>query len=1177
MKKRIVSIILVMALIASSVFTSSSKGKAATALDVGNNASSVYGAVSEIRGVNFDAGHIKYSGNIGEIKWGIDSSGVFAFYHSDATPYKRIKTAADFTPFEAPKDVPWYPYRSEIKYITLANLDSFISIGNMDYYFYGCQNLLGVVMLPPAASSMNYTFYNASSLQSFGCTMPVTRRMTSCFQGCQSLNADIVFTGMPDECSNAFLNSPARVVVPAEIYSVDSKLANTSKCREYHSTHKQELTLYGISRTTGKLVGECQSDSYFSTIRYGQKISDAEYGSTGGMRFAYAYGNSDFLHSVYLPAGVSRVMKQSVSESSVMDAGVYSDFMDVTLRPIASSLSSNVICPAEFYHTSYKSLVVERCPVEACEISLSAGTFTYDGTSKTPTVTITNPYNGVVLAKGTDYTISYQNSVNTGTAQLTVTGIGNYTGTVTRTYTITNADLSGGVSASGYSGKYDGGMHGVSVQVKNPSSGTTIKYGTSSGNCTLSASPVYQDVGNYTVYFQVSAPNYNTYTGNAAVRIEPKAITACSVQKIAARIYNGKAQLPEPVVSDGGKVLEKGKDYTISHTNNINVGMAQVNITGKGNYTGTTSVSFSIEAMSMDGREEKMLLEQENYTYTGEEIHPKVQIWDAEGMLLTESKDYTLTYSHAVNAGTAEIQAVFKGNYIGSIRKSFKIQPVGVTDAMLTEDEFIYNGKEHCPLVHDYKEGVDYEISYQHNTDAGTASAVIGFQGNYTGTVIKEFVIHPRKVEMTLEFPESQEMVYHEDLTVSESALSIIENEWGRFEWMNPEAHAIVKNEGYLVRFIPHDTKNYDWSEIEDWDEKEKAVIRTVALTVRKASGRLTGVQTRALAEGDCLGDSEILWEEGYGKLSWSEPEQKVTPEISEYPMDFAPNDTENYDWSKIGEWKEKKGVYQITGSVTVIANPIASSIEEGEKLSASVLSSSQSGAVYEWESPEFIVTKQDEKENWYRVIYRYQGNVLVRKVSVPVRKKTVVAEEPVETKMPTGTESPAETERPSETPTGTEKPDDTGNPPESETTAVTVPLPDNSESIPEHISEEAFEQEPTAYEIIDRLITTKIFSESGNKKKEINAVKTAKIANEKIRVKWLTKRRTTIQMKKGKKLKFRIKGVTKKQKIRWHISNKAKMSVSKKGVVKAKKKGRVTLTARVGKKKYVCRIRIRK
>lgn len=51
---------------------------------------------------------------------------------------------------------------------------------------------------------------------------------------------------------------------------------------------------------------------------------------------------------------------------------------------------------------------------------------TYDGDSKTPTVTVTDGGNELTL--GTHYTVSYSNNTNAGTANVTITGIGNYTG-----------------------------------------------------------------------------------------------------------------------------------------------------------------------------------------------------------------------------------------------------------------------------------------------------------------------------------------------------------------------------------------------------------------------------------------------------------------------------------------------------------------------------------------------------------------------------------------------------------------------------------------------------------------------------------------------------------------------------------------------------------------------------
>ena len=74
-------------------------------------------------------------------------------------------------------------------------------------------------------------------------------------------------------------------------------------------------------------------------------------------------------------------------------------------------------------------------------------------------------------------------------------------------------------SATGYDGSYDGNDHGISVSVSIPASGATVKYGTQNGTYDLTESPKYKDAGNYTVYYQVTADDYNTKTGSAEVRI----------------------------------------------------------------------------------------------------------------------------------------------------------------------------------------------------------------------------------------------------------------------------------------------------------------------------------------------------------------------------------------------------------------------------------------------------------------------------------------------------------------------------------------------------------------------------------------------------------------------------------------------------------------------------------
>lgn len=83
-----------------------------------------------------------------------------------------------------------------------------------------------------------------------------------------------------------------------------------------------------------------------------------------------------------------------------------------------------------------------------CTVTLSNSSYTYDGKAKTPEVTVKN--GGTTLTENTDYTVAYSNNVNAGTAKVTVTGQGDYTGKAEKTFTINKADqtVTASISAS---------------------------------------------------------------------------------------------------------------------------------------------------------------------------------------------------------------------------------------------------------------------------------------------------------------------------------------------------------------------------------------------------------------------------------------------------------------------------------------------------------------------------------------------------------------------------------------------------------------------------------------------------------------------------------------------------------------------------------------------------------
>ena len=92
-----------------------------------------------------------------------------------------------------------------------------------------------------------------------------------------------------------------------------------------------------------------------------------------------------------------------------------------------------------------------------------------------------------------------------------------------------------------------------------------------------------------------TADTSKTDTAAAAVT-EPavKSISGVTAAKLADAVYTGKAIKPAVALTDGNKKLTVGTDYTLTYKNNKNVGKASAVITGKGNYTGTKTVTFNI-------------------------------------------------------------------------------------------------------------------------------------------------------------------------------------------------------------------------------------------------------------------------------------------------------------------------------------------------------------------------------------------------------------------------------------------------------------------------------------------------------------------------------------------------------------------------------------------------------
>lgn len=100
------------------------------------------------------------------------------------------------------------------------------------------------------------------------------------------------------------------------------------------------------------------------------------------------------------------------------------------------------------------------------------------------------------------------------------------------------------------------------------------------------------DVGTYS-YIVIGT---GKYTGSKTItyNVIPAQINKVSVSAIESQKYTGKEIQPNLILKYNGIILEEGKDYTVSYSNNINVGAATIIIEGKGNFTGTLQTGFTI-------------------------------------------------------------------------------------------------------------------------------------------------------------------------------------------------------------------------------------------------------------------------------------------------------------------------------------------------------------------------------------------------------------------------------------------------------------------------------------------------------------------------------------------------------------------------------------------------------
>lgn len=233
--------------------------------------------------------------------------------------------------------------------------------------------------------------------------------------------------------------------------------------------------------------------------------------------------------------------------------------------------------------------------VDNPKIEISPSVCTYDGKPKTPDVRV---YDGTTEILSSEFTVSYSNNTNVGTAKVTIKDVegGTYIVNGTATFTIQEA----GSSYTPPIAKTGLTYTGKAQELVTPGSTTTgtMHYYSLDGKSYSIDIPTGIDAKTYTVYYKVVGDDNHEDSPavELSVTISSKDVTNPTITlSQSSYFYDGTAKKPSVTVKDGDTTIDS-KEYTVSYSNNTNIGSATVTIKDKegGNYIVSGKTTFSI-------------------------------------------------------------------------------------------------------------------------------------------------------------------------------------------------------------------------------------------------------------------------------------------------------------------------------------------------------------------------------------------------------------------------------------------------------------------------------------------------------------------------------------------------------------------------------------------------------
>ena len=551
--------------------------------------------------------------------------------------------------------------------------------------------------------------------------------------------------------------------VTVKVYGNKGWIGNGLRARAY--------TDYGSAKTRGMTVLDWQTVTQESDIIY-----------TFTMPSANVELYADYAHRALTNDMIQAIADQAWTGQAVEPALVvkdreftlvkdedytveYSNNTDKGVNTAKATITAKTDIADYYIGTASANFSIRKdiSGLTAYAVSSEEHPIIYTGEEQQPEVVVRD--GRTTLTKDVDYTVSYHDNVNAGSAKFTVTGIGTYKGELTSNFFINPRDLSSEMIAPVTGITYTGSAQYPTLTITY--NGKTLVEG-------------LEDNSNATTCDYYTTYENNTETGEARVKVEgvnnfsgtfyytfnidAKEFTADMIGAIADLTYTGNALEPAPVVTYNGMTLNAGTDYTVAYEDNTNAGLATLTIAStatNNNFTGTAQKTFNILKANVNVTATPTVKTDLVYTSQPQALLNAGTVEGGTMQYSLDGTEYAATVSTGTDAGEYTVYYKVAGddnhNDVAAQTLKVNIAKATLTTMTLAENTFTYNKEEQTAQVSTVSAGtisvgaVDYDVTGNAQTNVGTYTATVTAKAtstNFTGSVTAQYSIVPADAQI---------------------------------------------------------------------------------------------------------------------------------------------------------------------------------------------------------------------------------------------------------------------------------------------------------------------------------------------------------------------------------------------------------------------------------------------